>query len=60
MSPAKETVWSLKQLKSPSDADRLPNGNTLVAENQFIREFDPDGKQVWQLEVKWAVEVGRY
>jgi len=29
-------------------AVRLPNGNTLVGHIDFISEFDPEGKQVWQ------------
>jgi hypothetical protein len=44
----------------PSDADRLPNGNTLVAENSAVREFDRDGKEVWEKAMTWAVEVNRY
>ena len=58
--PTGKTVLTLKNLSSPSDADRLPNGNTLVAENQFIREFDRHGNEVWRLSVTWAVEVNRY
>ena len=58
--PSGKTVLTLKNLSSPSDADRLPNGNTLVAENQFIREFDRHGNEVWRLAVTWAVEVNRY
>ena len=53
-------VFELRDLSSPSDADRLPNGNTLVAENTRVREFDPDGKIVWQKEMTWAVEANRY
>ena len=57
---AGKTVFVLKDLSSPSDADRLPNGNTLVAENGFVREFDRHGKEVWRKAVTWAVEVNRY
>ncbi len=53
-------VWQLTGLSSPSDADRLPNGNTLVAENQYVREFDRRGNEVWRKPTSWAVEVNRY
>jgi hypothetical protein len=53
-------VFRLDKLNSPSDADRLANGNTLVAENQMVREFDPQGKEVWRREMTWAVEINRY
>ena len=55
-----KVVWQLQGLKSPSDADRLTNGNTLVAENDAVREYDPDGKVVWQHTTTWAVEANRY
>ena len=42
------------------DADRLPNGNTLVAENGMVREFDRSGKVVWSKACTWAVEANRY
>ena len=53
-------VFRLDHLNAPSDADRLPNGNTLIAENNMVREFDRTGKQVWKVEMTWAVEVNRY
>ena len=53
-------VSRIDGLNSPSDADRLQNGNTLVAENGMVREFDPQGKVVWKLEMTWAVEANRY
>ena len=55
-----KTVMTLKNLSTPSDADRLPNGNTIVAENGFIREFDRHGNEVWKKAITWAVEVNRY
>ena len=58
--PAGEIVWQIRGLSSPSDADRLPNGNTIVAENKHVREFDPDGKEIYSQNMTWAVEVGRY
>ena len=42
------------------NAQRLPNGNTLVAENTRVREFDRRGNEVWKKEMTWAVEVNRY
>jgi hypothetical protein len=58
--PTGKTVMTFKDLSSPSDADRLPNGNTLVAENGWIREFDRRGREVWRKAITWAVEVNRY
>jgi hypothetical protein len=31
-----------------------------VAENTGVREFDKDGKVVWQQAMTWAVEANRY
>lgn len=39
-------MFRLKDLKSPNEARRLSNGNTIVAEKQRIREFDRTGKVV--------------
>lgn len=58
--PAGNVVFTIEDLDSPSDADRLPNGHTLVAENGKVREFDRQGKVVWEHRVMWAVEVNRY
>ena len=42
----KKQVWR-HNCSRPSDAFRLPNGNTLITEaNRFV-EVDPDGKEVW-------------
>ncbi|QFU83064.1 aryl-sulfate sulfotransferase [Natronorubrum aibiense] len=50
-----EHIWqytgpSGEQLQWPRDADRLPNGNTLITDSQNNRvlEVDPDGEIVWQ------------
>ncbi|MFC6719608.1 aryl-sulfate sulfotransferase [Natrialbaceae archaeon GCM10025810] len=50
-----ERVWrytgpSDDPLQWPRDADRLPNGNTLVTDsrNNRLLEVDPDGEVVWQ------------
>ena len=55
-----DEVWRVDGLSSPSDADRLSNGNTLVAENTRVREFDKDGNEVWRQRMTWAVEANRY
>jgi hypothetical protein len=52
-----KTVWSLKSLNSPSDADRLPDGNTMVAQNGSVRIFNPAGIVLWTKKVTWAVEA---
>jgi hypothetical protein len=52
-----ERVWSVsKELAWPRDADRLPNGNTLVVDsmNHRVVEVTPDGEVVWEADVPWA------
>jgi hypothetical protein len=52
-----ERVWSLSNgLAWPRDADRLPNGNTLVVDsmNHRVIEVTPDGEIVWETSVPWA------
>jgi uncharacterized protein (UPF0248 family) len=44
-----EVVWEFKWPESARDADRLPNGNTLLTGLQKIAEVTPEGKIVWQL-----------
>ena len=53
-------VMRIDKLHAPSDADRLPNGHTLIAENNMVREFDEKGRRVWDVQMTWAVEVNRY
>ncbi len=61
-----ETVWtfSMPRLRSTRDADRLPNGNTLLVgvltheDESTIIEVTPDGEIVWQLGAK-SSPVGR-
>jgi outer membrane protein assembly factor BamB len=50
-----EVVWSYQNSKVSHDADRLPNGNTLVAFGAMdrsadaqVKEINPDGRIVWQ------------
>ena len=48
------TVWSYRDSKVSHDADRLPNGNTLVVfgggdqvSDAQVKEISPEGKIVW-------------
>jgi len=43
--------WQINGCASPISAQRLPNGNTVIAEvsGQRVRELDPTGKEVWSL-----------
>jgi len=43
-------LWKDAQLSWPRDADRLPNGNTLIVDShgQRIFEVDPNGTIVWK------------
>lgn len=48
-----ERTWAFGEgLNWPRDADRLPNGNTLVTDtgNDRVVEISPDGTVVWQYE----------
>ena len=50
-------TWTLTgDLNWPRDADRLPNGNTLVTDtmNSRVIEVKPDGEVVWEANVPWA------
>jgi hypothetical protein len=52
-----ERVWTLSGgLNWPRDADRLPNGNTLVVDsmNHRVIEVTPTGEVVWEMYVPWA------
>ena len=46
-----EIVWQFrpKELLHIRDADRLPNGNTLITTGQAIIEVTPEGKVAWRL-----------
>ena len=53
-----ERTWTLKgDLKWPRDADRLPNGNTLVTDssNNRVIEVTPKGEVVWEFYAPWLV-----
>jgi hypothetical protein len=51
-------TWSVgtRGLNWPRDADRLPNGNTLVVDtmNHRVVELTPDGEVVWEFHAPWA------
>jgi len=52
-----ERTWTLEgNLNWPRDADRLPNGNTLVVDsmNHRVLEVTPTGEVVWEASVPWA------
>jgi hypothetical protein len=46
-----EVVWEF-ELAGVRDADRLPNGNTLITGGIHIVEVTPDGEVVWRLGVR--------
>jgi PGF-CTERM protein len=55
-----ERTWRLEGgdgLNWPRDADRLPNGNTLVVDsrNDRVLEVRPDGEAVWEVYAPWLV-----
>ncbi len=51
-----EIVWQSVEFEEDAspirDADRLPNGNTLITGTTKIVEVTPEGKIVWQLSLK--------
>ncbi|WP_137286644.1 aryl-sulfate sulfotransferase [Halorussus salinisoli] len=51
-------TWSIgtRGLNWPRDADRLPNGNTLVVDTMHHRVFEvtPTGEIVWEFHAPWA------
>lgn len=52
-------VWQFPgfaQQPTPRDADRLPNGNTLMTTPTNIVEITPEGSVVWQLVLKVVIE----
>jgi hypothetical protein len=54
-------VWSVSGLHWPSEAERLPNGNTLIADGTAqLKEFDSAGKLLSVIELqRWAASVQR-
>lgn len=53
--------WEDQQLQWPRDADRLPNGNTLITDTGGDRviEVAPNGSVVWRLGIDAAYEAER-
>jgi hypothetical protein len=52
-----ERTWSVSGgLAWPRDADRLPNGNTLIVDsmNHRVIEVTPEGEIVWEAFVPWG------
>ncbi|MEA5407213.1 aryl-sulfate sulfotransferase [Haloarculaceae archaeon H-GB2-1] len=51
-----ERTWTVTGLNWPRDADRLPNGNTLITDthNQRVVEVTPRGEVVWEFYAPWA------
>jgi len=50
-------IWGL-EIPSPWSANRLKNGNTLIASNKgFVREVDAAGKTVWELTQKDVPDI---
>lgn len=52
-----ERTWTLRgNLSWPRDADRLPNGNTLVTDtlNHRVIEVTPTGEVVWEYYATWG------
>jgi len=63
----KTIVWSYKTSKISHDADRLPNGNTLIAfgsgdrmSDAQVKEIDPKGNIVWQWYAKTYFDTEAY
>ncbi|WP_129112724.1 arylsulfotransferase family protein [Halegenticoccus tardaugens] len=53
--------WSDARMQWPRDADRLPNGNTLIADTNGKRvlEVNPAGEVVWEVPVSHPYDVER-
>jgi hypothetical protein len=54
-----ELTWEVGtegNLDWPRDANRLPNGNTLITDslNHRVIEVTPDGRVVWETTARWA------
>lgn len=57
-----QIVWKFERSQwgrqLPRDADRLPNGNTLITGTTEIIEVTPNGEIVWRLRGKTKMEKG--
>jgi hypothetical protein len=55
-------TWQYPHVDWPRDADRLPNGNTLIADthDQRFLEVAPNGSTVWQMNAThWPYDIER-
>jgi hypothetical protein len=54
-------VWQDAQMQWPRDADRLPNGNTLITDSNGNRVFEvnENGKIVWSVQIAFPYEAER-
>jgi hypothetical protein len=54
-------VWTDGRLSWPRDADRLPNGNTLISDSLSNRvvEVDEEGETVWEISIFNPYEAER-
>ncbi|WP_224334459.1 aryl-sulfate sulfotransferase [Haloprofundus halobius] len=54
-------VWQDSRMQWPRDADRLPNGNTLITDSNGNRVFEinRDGEIIWQTNVAFPYESER-
>ena len=54
-------VWQDGRMQWPRDADRLPNGHTLVSDSNGNRvfELDKNGNIVWKLNIAFPYEAER-
>jgi hypothetical protein len=47
-----ELTWEYdRDLVWPRDADRLPNGNTLLVDSRFVMEVTPSRETVWKMRI---------
>ncbi|MFC7202428.1 arylsulfotransferase family protein [Haloferax namakaokahaiae] len=54
-------TWTDERMRWPRDADRLPNGNTLITDSNGDRvlEVDPNGTVVWSATIGFPYEAER-
>ncbi|MFC6954660.1 arylsulfotransferase (asst) [Halorubellus litoreus] len=54
-------TWSDARMTWPRDADRLPNGNTLITDSHGDRVFEvnPEGEVVWTASIGFPYEAER-
>ena len=60
VTPKGKVVSELRGLGHLYDADRLPNGHSLVAQKGEVAEYDAKGKKVWSVKVTYPGEANRY